>query len=220
MQHISLESHKYLFLHSIYNMYCDLSNAYENICDLTHSQTNCVYDNIVNDGVDTTKDNIPRNMFTAQGDYYEYSPIHYSEDVINKTNAILDGDADEKGTPIEELIKKQELDEKMCAVCRPNDSPQNNSVRIGNENKNVASKNYEHNLEQETSNVRIKKIVRDAIEEHFTNSKSPRTDRRPHFSSQFSSIINSDIIDAMLITFIGVIIIFLLDILIKISKKL
>jgi hypothetical protein len=201
-------------------MYCDLNDAYGNICDLTQSQTDCVYDNIVNDGVDIKKDHIPRNMFTAQGDYYEYSPIQYNEDIINQTNAILDNDTCEKGTTIAELRKQQNNINKSCVQCPQEDTPKLVPNNDNKENKNSLKISGKY-IEQETLEKKMKKIIQDVMKEHFTDSQKPDSKAiKQHNYSRFHSLINSDIVDAVLITFIGIIILFLLDILVRISKKL
>lgn len=239
-------------------MYCNLNDAYNDTCDLTQSGNDCVYDNIVNDGVNVkgnyketygenigtdendernnnvnynvsgsssidanngmetfdsvknasvpTKEYIPRNMFTAQGDYQEYSPISKEEELIkqqdleilSEINKSSDAASRRIGTPIASL-KNQVKNKKQCTCkkckCYKEDTDLEESLK---------KKNQENNKT-------IEKIVKEQFKNMWNNKKS---------SSNTTSFISADIRDGILITFIGIMILFLLDILVRISKKL
>jgi hypothetical protein len=197
-------------------MFCNLNDAFCNICDLEQTQQNCVYDNIVNDGVDVKKDHIPKNMFTAQGDYYEYSPMQYSDDVINQTNSILDGEEYDKCANVDNINKngKDECNNKKCVNKTNCDTVKLNGSDLESINKQILKLS-----KKQSSDLNVKQIIKDAIKEHFEDEikKNKKISTKTKF---IHNIFNSDIISVFLITFIGLIIILLLDILVRISRKL
>lgn len=219
-------------------MYCSLDDAYNTASDLLQSRQDCVYDNIVKDDTSIMEHCRPTDMFTAQGEFKPYSALGEMNDACGTTIKQFEHHDELGGTPINSLTPKQQNAQRNYAPALMSD---NNSVpeyafdkthkkssertKTKEESPPLQNKTYYH-LSGETNDKsvltrgeedQIRYIVNESFHDILAKNK---LQKQVHRQSRKTDWLSTSYRDGLLITFIGVLILFILDILVRISKKL
>jgi len=190
------------------NSYSELDDAYNTVSDLLQSQTNCVYDNIVNDDNNIMENYHQMNMFTTQGDFKSfedvdniYGSFNTKEDLpfsVEKKQTLLKQKGDEKPTEISSLdeIKEKKIEkiEKKELIEKP--------------------KEKEINLSKDEE-----KQIKTIVQESFKNMMNINRISPKKIEAQ-NDVLLSEIRDIVLIVLIGILVIILLDLLVRIARKI
>lgn len=209
-------------------MYCELNDAYNTATDLLHSQQNCVYDDIIKDDDSIIEQCKPKNMFTAQG---EFKPYSYEDDMQNMNRGGTPIEVLRQKTPIMNLTNSNSIDNKSeleaihNAETRNIENRQIPSFSINGSKSN--RQKSEDKKEIPLSDERIKTIVQNSFHELVNKAKKIKQPRNGKtniitdtMTKTFASTHFADIRDAMFITFIGILIIFILNIIVRIGRKI
>lgn len=173
-------------------MYCGLDNAYKTASDLLKSDPNVVYDNIISDD-DSFFSNFKKcDIINTQGEFENHSEIPSNQNTIVQS-----------GTPISEILHDKQIKQKT-----QDDIP--NTIKkqeVMNNNIDVANLQIPKNIEENLKNNEC--------------SANPQTKQKnvEHFNLYEQNYFY-EIRDGLIMTLIGIIIIFMIDILVRICHKL
>ena len=203
----------------------ELNNALNTATDLLHSQQNFLYDDIIKDDDSILEQCKPKNMFTAQG---EFKPYSYADDMQNMNRGGTPIDVLRQKTPIMNLTNSNSLDnqsemEKIHnAEARNIENRQIPQFSINGSKSEHQKSNTEDKKDIPLSDEHIKTIVQNSFHELVNKTKKSKTrnNKTNIINTAFTNIRFSDIRDAMLITFIGILIIFILNIIVRIGRKI
>ena len=180
----------------MYIMYCELDDAYNTASDLLQSQKNCVYDNIIHDDDSIIEQCKPKNIFTAQGDF---KPFESLEETYGFNSNVSNELTQFGGTTIDNIQTKT-----------PNTNNANTETKSYFENKNTITQKDEE---------KIRHIVNESFNDIMKKNKPPNS-HELETRKKIHKIFTPEIRDGVILTFVGVLILFLLDILVRISKNL
>lgn len=229
-------------------MYCSLDDAYNTASDLLQSRQDCVYDNIVKDDTSIMEQCRPTDMFTAQGEFKPYSALGEMNNICGTTIKQFEQPDELGGTPIDSLTQKQQtIQRKQAPAPLPVNDNNNVPEYTFDKSHKHSSKNsknkedlkktvpesttpprnktlYQLSGEVDDSSSltrneedQIRYIVNESFQDMLTKNKLQKQVHKP---SRKHNWLSSDYRDGILITFIGILILFILDILVRISKKL
>jgi hypothetical protein len=230
-------------------MYCSLDDAYNTASDLLQSRQDCVYDNIVKDDMSMMEQCRPTDMFTAQGEFKPYSALGEVNNMCGTTIKQFEQPDELGGTPIDLLQPKQQTTQRNHAPISASDNnvpeyafdkshkhfsekskcKEDPKKAVSEPSKTLHNKTL-FQLSGEKSGSRdvsssltpneedqIRYIVNESFQDMLAKNKMQK---QIHKQSRKSNWLSPDYRDGILITFIGVLILFILDILVRISKKL
>lgn len=181
-------------------MYCELDNAYNTASDLLTQKSAFVQDDIINDHKELIEQCHPKDVFTAQGDFKPYSTLGDACCYGFDTNDVSEF------SPFGELNKSSD-GSSISEIARANAVPQitkENEKQI----RNIVNESFHDILNKNKLSIDEMPIKKSHIVQQCRDATTSRIN------------IGTHIRDGIIITCIGILIIFLLDILIRIGKKL
>lgn len=192
-------------------MYCDLNYAYNNASDLLQSKNDCVYDEIVKDDKNITEQCRIGDMFTAQGDFAQMQHIFGSDGTPIDNNTVSFGTNTKQFQPQEtpNASVNEQQPTKRKYVHDPAKTPIRRPDIVPPYKEPKATEEFEpHNIPQkhETANV--------------AQTKPPPKYHRTAHIEKHNDFRLVDFKNGLIMTLIGVLIIFLLDTIVRIGKKL
>lgn len=206
-------------------MYCGITDAYNTASDLLKEHSDCVYDNIINDGESILDKCNAHDMFTAQGDFRKYSDIGDINEIYGTNMRQFEHNEELGGTPISEIkCKRQKINNdyapavstNQCSECDKSSVQEYTIDRSHVHTDAKVRDNKKPNVPNNTEDEHIRAIVDESFRNIIDKRISPPTKNK---LSGFG-IILSDLRDGIMIMVIGILMLFLLDILLRIGKKL
>lgn len=224
-------------------MYCSLDDAYNTASDLLQSRRDCVYDNIVKDDTSIMEQCRPTDMFTAQGEFKPYSSLDDTNIMCGTTIKQFEQCDEIGGTPIDLLTSKRQNTQHNNAPVPISGSgiPEYSFDKLSHSCDNSKNKEVSKKPVSEPAKVtqnktlyelssdslpltrneedQIRYIVNESFQDMLAKNKLQKQIHKQSSRKQ-RNWLSSDYRDGILITFIGILILFMLDILVRICKKL
>lgn len=199
-------------------MFCSLDDAYNTASDLLQEKHDCVYDNIMKEDTDIIEQCRPNNMFTTQGEFKQYDGISEFNEIQKSHTEQNEYPNELGGTPIDTLIQKKQSDKNYAPVQKK--KKQNDIDYDEIPEYSIPNKNSLKNKEKVTMTADDEDKIRHIVKESFHDIIAKNNQTNNKLTNKINTMLSSYIGDGMIITFIGILILFLLDILVRISKKL
>lgn len=207
------------------NSYSDLNDAYNTASDLLHSQSNCVYDNIVDDNNGFYENLHHMKMFTTQGDFKSYDDVNNIYGAYNGRKD-LPFSIDRKNPELQNETE-QEKPTEIASLGSIEYSEENNDEQEINNSKilqhtseckmktqNLEKQINETNLSKEDEH-KIKTLVKESFRDMMNKSRNITSKLE-----NYNDIFLTEVRDIVLIILIGILVIILLDLLVKIARKI